>query len=219
MKILILRHLESEKNKNKAFSSIYDSEQLTTKGRIKGTSIAKDIKAYVESESLKVNNIYCANSIRSIMTAQYITNALKVGIKSYDELRSNNSGSLLGKNEKEALIENPLFMKQLKLFRSGLYSSYDFVKVHEREDKRDFELRVNTCINSILKDESEDLKIFVLHHSSLTAVMINFARTYYNYPVNFYGRVDCDLGNIYLIDSEQIILCNSPTKDLIKVLR
>ena len=47
--------------------------------------------------------------------------------------------------------------------------------------------------------------------------MINYARKFYNYPSNFYGHVACDLGNVYLINNDEIVLCNEPPEKLLSI--
>ena len=215
--LLIIRHLESEKNILNQFSSTDDVEQLTAKGLKQGEEVAKAIYDFIVSNGLSVTNVYCANSRRAKLTATYIAKVLGVNIMAFDELRSNNSGELKGKAEGEAWEINPLFMKQLSLFRAGIFSSYDFVKISEREDKHEFEFRVMQCIESILKIDSGTLQVIVLHHSSLTATIIYYARKYYNYPMSFYGHIACELGNIYLIDNKDILLCNEPASKLLEV--
>lgn len=212
-----MRHLESEKNILSKFSSVDDVEQLTPEGIKLGKDVAKAIYHFIVSNDLSVKNVYCANSRRAKLTATYIAEVLGVNTMPFNELRSNNSGALKGKAEGEAWEINPLFMKQLSLFRAGIFSSYDFVKVREREDKREFERRVMQCIENILKNDDGTLQIFVLHHSSLTATIINYARKYYNYPMSFYGHVACELGNIYLINNKEILLCNESANKLLEI--
>lgn len=215
--LLIMRHLESEKNILNQFSSTDDIEQLTTEGLKQGEKAAKAIYDFTLSNGLSVTNVYCANSKRAKLTATYIAKVLGVNIMAYNELRSNNSGELKGKAESEAWEINPLFMKQLSLFRAGVFSSYDFVRVREREDKHEFECRVMQCIKNILKIDNGTLQVIVLHHSSLTATVIYYARKYYNYPMSFYGHIACELGNIYLINNKEILLCNESASKLLEV--
>lgn len=212
--LLIMRHLESKKNILKQFSSLKDLEELTNAGLSMGDEVAQNILTFVNSHSYNVEKVYCANSTRAIETAKIIADKLGVEVCALNDLRSNNCGSLRGKSETEALILNPLFIKQLKLFRSGIYSSYDFVNVVNRENKHDFEKRVISCLTNILSQDLGNLQIVILHHSSLTASIIYFARLFYNYPMNFYGYVACDLGNIYLINDKEILLCNESPSNL-----
>lgn len=211
--LLILRHVESTKNYRKQFSSLEDDEELTSDGLCMGHEVAENIATFIDVNSFDVKKIYCANSARAIETAKIIADKLGVKICAFNDLCSNNSGALRGKSESEAQVINPMFMKQLKLFRAGIYSSYDFVNVTNREDKRDFETRVNLCLENILTQDIGSLKIVVLHHSSLTAAIIYVARKFYNYPKEFYGHVACSLGHVYLIDDD-FLLCNEPASSL-----
>mgnify|MGYP004471980973 FL=1 len=217
MAVLLLRHMESEKNIMNTFSSLSNNEVLTDNG-IKYCDRASElIYDFAQNNTLSVNCIYCAKSIRAEMTANVLAKKFGIGIKSYEELCSNRSGNLRGKSEQEALKLNPIFMKQLSLFRAGIFSSYNFIKIYKREDKHDFEFRVINCVEKILLNDTGDLQIIVLHHSSLTATVINYARKYYNYPSDFYGHVACDLGNIYLVDNNDIILCNESPERLLSI--
>ena len=214
---MYMRHFESEKNILKQFSSADNLEQLTEEGKQQGMQTARAIADFVERNSLLVSKVYCANSVRAKLSADFIANQLKISSLPFDELCSNNSGSLRGVNEVDAQASNPLFMKQLKLFRAGIFSSYNFVKVHNREDKYAFEQRVNQCIQNIINKDKGDLQIFVMHHSSLTAAVIKIAREIYGYPTSFYGHVACELGNCYLINHGDILLCNEPIAKLAEI--
>lgn len=216
--LLILRHLESKKNIEHCFSSDADEEDLTDCGSIKGKEVAEYIDTFVSKHGYSVGTIYCANSKRARNTAKIIADKLNVDVCALDEFRSNNSGALRGKSETEAKKVNPLFMKQLKLFRAGIFSSYDFVKVHDREDKHEFEKRIGNAMQRIKASDDHDIQIIVMHHSSLTAAVISYARKFYNYPKDFYGCVACELGNIYLISDQEIILCNEPASKLEDVI-
>lgn len=215
--VLLIRHLESEKNVKNSFSSNLDNEKLTEFGEDEGKKLADNIYYYVKKNNFKISNVYCAKSTRAISTAKIIADKLNVKIEPFEDLKSNKAGLLKGKKEEEATSLNPTFMKQLKLFRAGVFSSYDFINLFEREDKHDFECRVNACLDSILSNSTEDLIIIVLHHSSLTAIAIRYARLFYSYPNNFYGHIACDLGNIYLIDSNGIIFCNESSSILLEL--
>jgi broad specificity phosphatase PhoE len=220
MELMILRHLESIKNIKKLFSSDSDDFTLTEAGVEKGKVLAKAIRSYIDSHGLSCSKIHIAKSERARRTAELIYNEIgKVNIIEWDKLRSLNSGALRGKTEKEAEELNPKFMEQLRLFRCGLFNSYEYEK-SLREDRREFEKRVLFCIEQILEDKLDSLKIVIVHHSTLQAIMIHFARLFYNYPTNFYGKVDCELGNFYLINitdrNSTIELCNANYSDLEK---
>lgn len=215
--VLFLRHFESFKNVYKQFSSDKDDQNLTEFGRNQVIEASQAISQFVNQNSLVVTKVCCANSIRAKLTASFIAEKLSVPCFPFDELRSNNSGALRGKSEIEARSIHPIFMKQLDLFRSGLYSSYDFEKMFGREDKHDFEKRVNKCIQEQIANDKGNLHIFVLHHSSITAAMIDVARRLYGYPDSFYGHVVCELGNCFLVNNKDILLCNEKTTKLMEI--
>lgn len=216
MKLLILRHLESEKNETKSFSSDEDSFPLTAAGRIAGKPLAMAIKKYIDSCSLNCSKIHIAKSTRARETAEILMSEIgNREIVEWEDLRSTNGGIVRGLSEKEAEQADPTFMAQLRLFRCGLFSSYNFEK-GQREDKRKFEKRVSDSINEILKDDKDSLKIVIVHHSTLTAIMIHYARLFYGYPNDFYGKVDCGLGCFYLIDLDAkcVEFCNADYREL-----
>jgi len=194
MLLLLLRHPESLKNVHNQFSSDTDDELLTSKGMEECLRISEGIRSIISDMNLSCKSIYCANSIRSIETAKVIARALDVSITIEEALRSTKPGVLAGQTEAEARKSNPLFIAQLDLYRAGLFNSYDFNVAQNKEPKRSFEKRVLDCLDKILLDETETIKVVIAHRASLTGILINFARQYYNYPTNFYGYVKLDLG-------------------------
>lgn len=48
--------------------------------------------------------------------------------------------------------------------------------------------------------EEENCKIIVMHRSALTATLLDFARNYYKYPIDFYGYVEIEIGTVSLIN-------------------
>src|SRR5205085_4580294 len=117
-----------------------------------------------------------------------------------EALRSTKPGALKGKSEAEAIKTNPEFIEQLYLFRNGLFNAYDFTVADNKEPKKDFEKRVLNCLDAILFDESESVKIVIAHRSSITCILLEFAKKYYNYPRTFSGHILLDLGRLSLIE-------------------
>jgi broad specificity phosphatase PhoE len=202
MLIFFIRHPESYKNINNQFSSDADDEQLTKKGEEDCLSIATGIRQLVLEEDLACKSIYCANSSRSIETAEVIARELRVTVTIEEGLRSTKPGALAGQSEEEAKKSHPLFIEQLKLYRVGLFNSYDFNVAENKEPKKDFEKRVLSCLDNILRDETESVKIVIAHRASITCMLLNFARRFYNYPSDFAGYVKLDLGKISLLKHE-----------------
>lgn len=207
MEIFFLRHFESIKNTQVTFSSLDDKEELTENGIIKGKLVAMDIKEFVSCKKLRVENIYCADSVRAKHSAQLIAEMFKdVNVLTYKSLLSTKSYDLLGHTKEYVRKTNPQFIKELELYDAGLFSSYNFHRQVNREMKQKYEIDVIETINDILTDEKETLKIIVMHNSSITAALINYARKICGYPTNYYGKVTADNGGIFWLskNKEQI---------------
>lgn len=221
MNILLMRHLESTKNINKSFSSSNNMEELTSDAINKGKILAKQMQLFIEQNNYIVNNIYCAKSERGLQTATLFATTLGAKVVECENLISTKSGVLRGKTEKEAQNICPQYVKELALFRAGIFSAYDFSEVPDKENKEIFEYRVVTELKNIINNtEKEDLKVIVLHHSSLTAAVIYFARKCLNYPKNHYGLVVADYGNVYWINEQNgkyiFLAANCSISDLIQ---
>jgi len=79
MKIILVRHGESEHNSGKSKSN---DSSLTKKGEIQAKHLGEKLK----KERIKIDAIYTSNLIRSKQTAEIISKIIKVPIKkSFDE--------------------------------------------------------------------------------------------------------------------------------------
>lgn len=203
MLLLIIRHTESEKNEKNQFSSEKDDENLTEKGELDTIEIANEISKFIIRNSFKCDNIYSANSIRSIKTAEKIAEKLKVKVKIEEDLRSTRPGVLEGIRKDSVKYTHPEYGYQYYLFEKGVFNVYDFKVPQNKESKKDFEKRVNNCVRRILSDKSEDIKIIIAHRSSITAILLDFARKYHNYPQNFSGHITLDLGYISVLKATE----------------
>lgn len=199
MYLFVIRHTESEKNVNNQFSSVKDDEKLTVKGELDANQIANQILKFVTMHSFKCNAIYSANSIRSIKTAEKIAEKIKVKVSIEENLRSTRPGILEGIKKDNVKNTHPEYGHQYYLFEKGVFNVYDFKVPENKEPKKEFEKRVNTCLHKLLSDKSEDVKIIVGHRSSITAILLDFAKKYHNYPENFSGHIPLELGCISVI--------------------
>lgn len=199
MLLLIIRHTESEKNAKNQFSSEKDDENLTEKGELDAIEIANEISKFIVANSLKCNIIYSANSTRSIKTAEKIANKLKIKIRIEEDLRSTKPGMLKGIRKDKVKYTHPEYGYQYYLYEKGVFNVYDFKVPASKEPKKDFEKKVNDCVRQILSDKNEDIKIIIAHRSSITAILLDFARRYHNYPQNFSGHIPLDLGYVSLL--------------------
>jgi|GEM_PF-2313634 len=223
MYLFVIRHTESEKNVNDDFSSEKDLEPLTEKGTNNSAEIANHIAEFIKRKSLISKKIYTANSIRSKETAREIAKKLNLELCVEESLRSIKPGDLNGKSKQEAKDSYPEYMQQYYLFEKGLFNSYDFKTPENKESKKDFENRVNNCVDRIISDESENAKIIVAHRSSITTMLLEFAKKYYSYPTIFSGHILLDLGNVSVLKREEngawkILKVNEKINDIINEL-
>jgi len=189
--ILLFRHFESLKNVNNKFSSEGNQEKLTQEslGTIKNYSAL-----FVEIvNQKKITTIYCSDSKRAIDSVKFLAGR-NVKIESFADFNSIKYNSK-GLTETEVENTNPTFMNGLSLYRKGLFSSYLIPSPADSESVIEFEKRVWDRFISIVKKDNSDLIVFFLHRSPITSILINFARKHYNYPKDFFGYVELDLGN------------------------
>ena len=201
--ILLVRHLESTKNLSLQFSASESKESLTERAKKEGLVLGKNIAEFVKVTNLKVKNVYSADSNRALETAKFISNALELPVIVSSNLCSSSMGIMQGKSEDEVKQICPLFIKQLKLWEVGLYNSYEFEKLEGRESKELMENRVMNAIDNIFNIEDEELKIIVLHTSSLNATLINLARRFYNFPRDFWTSPVSNYGGIYWVELKE----------------
>lgn len=199
--IILLRHGESEKNIKTQLASSMSKERLTEKGIQQAVQYARSIKIFLENNNLNANSIYCADSSRGIETATIIANILGTQLSSHSSLKSFSVGKYSGISESKLKHIDPLFIDSLKLYRKGLVNSYDIIYDGSKETLKQYEKNVIDTVEGIVaNDESENCKIIVMHRSALTATLLSFARRFYNYPPDFYGYVQINLGTLSVID-------------------
>lgn len=206
MDIFLLRHFESVKNTQVSFSSVDDLEDLTIEGIEHGKATAKNLKLLLQICSLNVKKIYCADSTRAKKSAELISQTIGGGVtvQKYKELLSTKSKDTIGKTKEEVRRTNPLFMQELALYDAGIYNSYTFHRAVGKEEKIQYEKQVCQCIDNIIhNEEDENAKIICLHNSSITAIAINIARQFYDYPKDYYGKVIADNGKIFWIREDK----------------
>lgn len=200
MDFFLLRHFESEKNVADTMS-LKDEEKLTDKGRTQCVSFASKFKALCDSNNLHITSIESADSIRAKETAQIISKELQCeSVRYWSQLRSTSAGILAGKSLEEIKIEDQFFYYHYWLYRKGVLNLYYMDNNwmdSQKESKKEFEERVMRVLLEITKDMNHnDSKLIVGHRSSITAILIEFARRAGFYPKDFYGSIDLSLGGL-----------------------
>ncbi len=150
----------------------------------------------IDVNGFVVNNIYSADSHRAIATANSIAVRLNCTVKTYHQLKSTKAYSLSGISEEDAPSIEKLFMDQLKLYRAGLFNGYDFNLINNMHDKKNHERDLIKMLDEILIENGENIKIVIGHRSSITSILIYFARILFNYPQDFYGFIPLNLGHV-----------------------
>ncbi len=223
MKIILIRHSESQKNIASTFATVQNEEPLTKHGEDIALFAGQEILKYVETQRLQCKNIYVANSLRAIMTGKIISHVLgDVSVTPVDEFISlKNDVSLGGLSEEEVDKVNGQFIQELSLSRAGILNGYRFSSNWTKDIVCTHEIMAyKKYLDILFLNKNEDLVIMVMHHSSITAVLINIARQYYGYPKDFFGNIECDLCNIFLIEYQgekaDIKLANVSADKLLK---
>lgn len=202
MNLFLIRHLESEKNINDSFSNMNNDEKLTNKGREDAYKLGVSLSSLVTENKLDVKNIYVSNSVRAIESCKSFAQDIHANIKPYDELVSAKKDFLGGVSQKKAQKLYPEYMFQYELYRKGLFNVYNLLQIGGKEDKRLYENKVIYCLNKIVSISDESSKFVFLHRSSMTAILIYFARKYYQYPQDFYGYIPINFGHVYWLRKE-----------------
>lgn len=217
MNILLIRHLECEKNLTNKFSTYESIEPLTSKGLADGHFLATKLFNFCANQKILPKCIYSADSIRAKQTSAFLANKFCCDIKILNNLQSIHS-AYEGLTPEEVYRLDPNYMMKLDLYRNGVFNSYNFSERERFEKLVDFERRTNEIIENILLNDNHSLKILVLHRSPITSFLINIARRFHQYPMDFFGFIPLDLGNIswvYLNNEENIgqIKCiNTPAE-------
>ncbi len=197
--LLFIRHVETMKNIKKEFSRENKIDKLTSDGVNQVDGLIHLIKKIVKEKKSIINYIYTSTSFRSIGTGEILSKKLNIPLKNIDGLISFNLGKIGGLTERQTELRYPKFYKQLQLYRNGLLNSYEINYPMDAEKPLDFEKRVSDGISKIMLDNSENVKIIILHRSVLTATYIQFARNYHNYPIDYYGFVPIENGSVTLL--------------------
>ena len=199
-RLILFRHVDTDKNVLSRFSDTQLGESITEEGYRQLKEISDSISQLRNSAGFKVDKIFCSPSSRSKQSAAALAEELGIGISVLTDFDSINSGSLAGRTEQEAKAIAPTFLKQLALYRSGLFSSYNIELPSDAESVMAFESRIQKQLVQLLVQETSEVVLIFSHRSPITAALLYFARKFQKYPSDFYGARS-HLGSFIMVSS------------------
>lgn len=216
--VFLVRHTESDKNTQATFAARDGGEVLTPIGQVQARTIGQALATLSSNLGRKIGFVASSKSMRSMQTAELIAAELECNVQVFEGLASIGSGILAGATEQEAQATHGSYMRALRLYRAGLFNSYDIPEFEGKEEKRVFEARVNAAYLEITRNENSDI-IVVSQRSPITAMLLEVARANHGYPQDFFGFVQLDLGRVsWIVKSEtgssEIKAVNQDARDL-----
>ncbi len=210
--VLLIRHADSEKNALGQFAGDASSDRLTMAGKLQLERVRSEINSIISALGIKSIRIAHADSERAKTTAVALAGPLGAALKAVPEFRSIRSGIAAGMTESEIAIQYPEFYNSLTLYRAGVLSSYDIPYPLGAERVQDFERIVEGALRNLLSDAVNQFFIVIGHRSSITAILLYYARLVHEYPSNFFGYIPLDPCVTSCIDirlgAEQILWVN-----------
>lgn len=194
---LLVRHAESTKNIGNRLSGPIDDDLLSREGAGECVGLATDLEGLLRDQFREFSvRVGCSSSPRALETAAIIGRELGVPVVSSELLRSMVVPETGGLSEEQLRHRFPESWRALQLYRHGLRSSYTIEFIDYR--LRTFESRVLRGLQEVSGGYGT-INIIVAHRSTLTALLMEFARRAGDIPDNYYGYVPLDLLCVSLI--------------------
>ena len=187
--LLLVRHADSEKNELGQFAGNEASDRLTAAGEQQLRRLTDEIELLIKELGIKSTGIAHADSGRARTTADALRLFSSDTPIATSGFRSIRSGVASGLRETEIAKIYPNFACSLQLYREGVLSSYNIPYPSGAEPVIDFESEVRHALHSILSGANRELQIIVGHRSSITALLLHYARLAHSYPPTFFGFI------------------------------
>jgi len=157
MKIYIVRHGETETNKNRKRSGQRINDGLNQEGRAQITSLSETINTDFDT-------IFTSPLNRAVQSAEILAEKIKAPIVVKDELMEADFGSLSGQSWDEMI---PEISKRVPGFKKEqYYNSYDY-RPYGGESSEDVKIRFSKFIADLKKDYSDQKVLIVAHNGIL----------------------------------------------------
>lgn len=194
---LFVRHAESTKNVAKRLSGPVDSDRISAQGSEDSRQLASDLACLIAAEFNQASVRVCSStSLRALETASAIGDILAAPVVSSELLCSMVVPETGGLSEDQLRDSFPESWRALQLYRHGLRSSYTIEFIDER--LREFEERVVQGLNEVAGGD-RTVNLVVAHRSTITALLMHFARRAGDIPQDHYGFVPLDLLCVSLV--------------------
>jgi broad specificity phosphatase PhoE len=171
MKILFIRHAESEKNIGEKFDKETDQkDQLTSKGQEEIIIMSAYLSNIISNSKSSV--LITGSRRRTIESTKNISKILSFDYQVMNELVPINPGALSGLSYDEAFRAFPELMEKRKLFVQNIISGYDLI-FPEGDLFKDYEKNVKKCVDNIIEKYTQFENIFIITHRSVILATIN----------------------------------------------
>ena len=171
MKIIFVRHAESEKNIGDKFDKSDDeNDYLTQEGEKQIIKTANYLKKILLSP---INSILLSgNRKRSVDSGIVISNLLKCPFLINNGLQPINPGELKGLLYNDALKKYSELMRMRKLFSVNLISGYA-LKFPKGDSLINYEKKIKKCLNDIKINYNNFNNIIIITHRSVILAALN----------------------------------------------
>lgn len=184
MKIVIVRHGETDYNKTKRIQG-QQQVSLNENGRAQARQVAELLRHF------KITHIYCSSLIRARETAEIINNLFSLPLVTDSRLNERNYGTWENKSY-DILRQNP----ELWNIWTGIELDSN---PHQGETAREFMNRSIGFLHDIVENHAESDVILVVTHGGPIRVMLGFMK---DLPPEEYLYQEIDNGQIFEVEYE-----------------
>ena len=192
---ILIRHLESTKNRVESFASRAADETLTAAGQAQAASLAKAVANLAGVLAPLETVVRFAQSARALATVGTVAEVLGATPVPDPTLGSITSPGFEGRTRSDLLMSDLHAARLLDLFRTGLLSA-DSVPMFSRTVE-EFERVARHNLDSW--SELDGLTIAVAHRSTITALLRGVAEQSLGYPAHFRGHINVNPGSVSLL--------------------
>lgn len=169
MVLIILRHGESEWNKENKFTG-WENPSISLKGIVEAENVGKLLS------EIKFDSVYTSDLVRTIETANIILNLNKSKnyfIRYEHALKERDYGDLTGKNKKE--LEELYGNEQIKIWRRSWNVKPPEGKIFKGESLKDVSIRVGNFYDQEIKTQISTTNniLIIAHGNSLRALFVH----------------------------------------------